>query len=235
MGGVPETKNTLMNEIGSLIRAILEGVGLGITLAILTGPAFFALLQTSIRSGYKSGIAFAVGVLVSDTTLILLSYLGALQLFSDPKNNFIIGLIGGTILVMFGIFNIFQKQPLDLNASGSRVERILSDRVSLAVVALKGFAINLINPFVIIFWVSVVSVESTRYDFSHLHIMAVFSAVLLTVFATDVLKAMGATKITNFLSPVILLWINRIAGVILIISGLSLIWKVVNIFMAGQP
>ncbi len=96
--------------IDSLVRAIAEGIGLGITLAILTGPAFFALLQTSIRNGYKSGIAFALGVFVSDTTLISLSYLGALNLFSDPKNNFIIGIIGGTILIMFGIFNIFQKR-----------------------------------------------------------------------------------------------------------------------------
>lgn len=224
-----------MNEIGSLARAIAEGIILGITLAILTGPAFFALLQTSIRNGYKSGIAFAVGVLVSDTSLILLSYLGALQLFNDPKNNFIIGVIGGTILVMFGIFNIFQKHPLDLKASDAGVEKILSNNVTLAVVAIKGFAINFINPFVIIFWIGVVSVESTRYNFSHLHMTALFTAVLLTVFGTDILKSIGANKITNFLNPGILLWINRIAGVILIISGLSLIWKVVNVFVNGQP
>lgn len=222
------------NMIGSLAHAIAEGVGLGITLAILTGPAFFALLQTSIRNGYKSGIAFAVGVLISDSTLILLSYLGALQLFNDPKNNFIIGLIGGTILVMFGIFNIFQKQPLDLKTGNGNVEKILASNVSLAFIALKGFAINLINPFVIIFWIGVVSVESTRYDFSHLHMAALFSAVLLTVFGTDILKSLGATKITNFLSPVVLLWINRIAGVILIISGLSLAWKVIDVFVKGQ-
>src|SRR6185503_711858 len=176
----------------SLFRAIAEGVGLGITLAILTGPAFFALLQTSIRNGYKSGIAFALGVFISDTTLILLSYLGALRLFSDPKNNFIIGIIGGTILIMFGVFNIFQKHPLELEDGKGDVEKLLPKRATLPVVALKGFAINLINPFVILFWIGVVSVESTRYKFSQLDIISLFSATLLTVFATDILKAMGA-------------------------------------------
>lgn len=215
----------------SLISAIAEGIGLGITLAILTGPAFFALLQTSIRNGYKSGIAFAIGVFISDTTLILLSYLGALQLFSDPKNNFIIGLIGGTILVMFGFFNIFQKQPLDMRTADGRVEKILPQKVNLPMIALKGFAINLINPFVIIFWIGVVSVESTRYDFSHLHIVSLFTAALLTVFGTDILKSIGANKITSVLNPKILLWVNRIAGVILIISGLTLIWKVMKMFL----
>lgn len=216
---------------GSLLNAIAEGIILGITLAILTGPAFFALLQTSIRNGFRSGIAFSIGVFISDTTLILLSYLGALQLFSDPKNNFIIGLIGGTILVMFGIFNIFQKQPLDLKTADGNVEKILPKNVNLTVIALKGFAINLINPFVIIFWIGVVSVESTRYDFSHLHIVSLFTAALLTVFATDILKSIGANKITAVLRPEILLWVNRIAGAILIISGLTLILKVTKTFL----
>ena len=215
----------------SLARAIAEGVGLGITLAILTGPAFFALLQTSIRNGYKSGIAFAIGVFISDTTLILLSYLGALQLFNDPKNNFIIGLIGGTILIMFGVFNIFQKHPLEMEQGEGDVEKLLPKKTTLPIAALKGFAINLINPFVIIFWIGVVSVESTRYKFSQLDIISLFSATLLTVLATDILKAMGAQKITSFLNPNILLWVNRIAGVILIISGVSLIWKVVKTFL----
>lgn len=215
----------------SLFRAIAEGIGLGITLAILTGPAFFALLQTSIRNGYKSGIAFAIGVFISDTTLILLSYLGALQLFNDPKNNFFIGIIGGTILIMFGVFNIFQKHPLDMQSGEGEVEKLLPKKTTLPIAALKGFAINLINPFVIIFWIGVVSVESTRYKFSQLDIISLFTATLLTVLGTDILKAMGAQKITSFLNPNILLWINRIAGVILIISGVSLIWKVVKTFL----
>ena len=215
----------------SLLRAVAEGVGLGITLAILTGPAFFALLQTSIRNGYQSGIAFALGVFISDTTLILLSYIGALQLFNNPKNNFIIGLIGGTILIMFGVFNIFQKHPLEMEKGEGEVEKLLPKKTTLPIAALKGFAINFINPFVIIFWIGVVSVESTRYKFSQLDIISLFSATLLTVLGTDILKAMGAQKITSFLNPNILHWINRIAGVILIISGVSLIWKVVKTFL----
>jgi len=215
----------------SFARAIAEGIGLGITLAILTGPAFFALLQTSIRNGYKSGIAFAIGVLISDTALILLSYLGALRLFSDPSNNFIIGIIGGTILILFGIFTIFQKHPLEVEERKEAIHMNTHNRFNHSLTALKGFGINCINPFVIIFWIGVVSVESTRYDFSHIHVIALFSATLLTVFSTDILKSMAAHKITSFLTPIILLWVNRIAGIILIISGMSLIGKVVKTFL----
>jgi threonine/homoserine/homoserine lactone efflux protein len=216
---------------GTLISAIAEGIGLGLTLAILTGPAFFALLQTSIRNGYKSGIAFALGVFVSDTTLISLSYLGALNLFSDPKNSFITGIIGGTIMILFGVFNIFQKHPLELNQGEQKVEKLLPAKATLPVSAVKGFVINLVNPFVIIFWIGVVSVESTRYRFSEADVFSLFGAALLTVFGTDILKSLAANKITTFLSPKILLWVNRIAGLILIISGLSLIWRVAKCFL----
>ena len=215
----------------SLTYAILKGILLGFTLAILTGPAFFALLQTSIRNGYKSGIAFAVGVFFSDTIIISLSYLGALQLFNDPKNNFIIGIVGGTILIMFGIFNIFQKHPLDMEKSGGEVEKLLSNKTTFPMVALKGFAINLINPFVVIFWLGVVGTVSTHYKSSQLDIIALFSTALLTVLGTDILKAMGANKITGFLNPNILHWVNRIAGMILIVSGIIMMWKVAKTFI----
>lgn len=214
-----------------LFNAITEGIVLGITLAILTGPAFFALLQTSIRNGYQSGIAFAIGVFISDTTLVLLSCFGALRLFNNPSNNFIMGIMGGTILIMFGIFNIFQKHPLELENSKNRVEKILSQKTTLPIIALKGFAINIINPFVVIFWIGVVSVESARYQFSQVDMISLFSATLLTVLATDILKALAAQKITSFLSPNILHWVNRIAGGILIICGVTLIWKVSNTFI----
>ncbi len=217
--------------IYSLISAIAEGIGLGLTLAILTGPAFFALLQTSIRNGYKSGIAFSIGVFLSDATLILLSYQGALRLFSEPKNSFIIGIVGGTILIMFGIFNVFQKHPLNLEVGEEKLDKLTPQKVTLSVSAMKGFAINLINPFVIIFWVGVVSVESARYKFSSLDVFSVFCSALLTVLSTDILKSMAAQKITSFLSPQILIWVNRIAGVILIISGFALIWKVGKTFL----
>jgi threonine/homoserine/homoserine lactone efflux protein len=96
--------------------------------------------------------------------------------------------------------------------------------------ALKGFAINMINPFVILFWIGVVSVETARYQFSQTDIAVLFCCTLLTVFGTDLLKSVAAERITTFLNPKILLWVNRVAGVILILSGIIMIVKVVNTF-----
>ena len=53
-----------------------EGMILGLTLAIMLGPAMFSLIQTSIHRGLYRGILLAGGIFLSDFTLVLLCYLG---------------------------------------------------------------------------------------------------------------------------------------------------------------
>ena len=83
-----------------MLHLLFEGFVLGLTLAILIGPAFFALVQTSIHRGFKSGFYLALGIFISDITLVFLSYLGASQLVSDPKNSIYVGGSGGLMLIL---------------------------------------------------------------------------------------------------------------------------------------
>jgi threonine/homoserine/homoserine lactone efflux protein len=41
---------------------ILKGIVSGIVLALLIGPVFFTILQTSIEKGFWSGVFVAIGV-----------------------------------------------------------------------------------------------------------------------------------------------------------------------------
>lgn len=43
----------------------LEGIILGITLAVLLGPALFALVQTSIHRGFRAGMRLAFGIFLA--------------------------------------------------------------------------------------------------------------------------------------------------------------------------
>ena len=96
-----------------ILKAILQGFVLGFVLAIQPGPAFFTLLQTSSKKGFKSGFALAVGIFLSDSFCVILAYLGIAQLFNDQKNKIIIGIIGGCLLVAFGLFSILHKTKLE--------------------------------------------------------------------------------------------------------------------------
>ena len=204
-----------------MLKALLNGMLLGVTLALLVGPAFFAMLQTSIKNGFKSGVALAIGILLSDAVCILLTYLGASKLFSSPENRIIMGIAGGIILIAFGLFNILQKHP---SVKPSTIE---IKTVNIPLTIIKGFFLNIFNPFVLIFWVGAVSVVSTKYQFSSLDIVVFFSGTLLVVFSTDVFKSYIALKLKEIIKPQLLLTLHRFAGVVLIIFGLSLIYRVI--------
>lgn len=58
-----------------MFHPLLEGIVIGFTIAILTGPAFFSLIQTSIHRGFRSGLFLAGGIFLSDASLLMLCYL----------------------------------------------------------------------------------------------------------------------------------------------------------------
>lgn len=204
-----------------IFKAILQGLILGTVLAIQPGPSFFTLLQTSSKKGFKSGLALAIGIFLSDVICVLLAYLGIAQLFNDPKNKAIIGLIGGCLLVIFGLFSIIHKKSVE------EEKAIDIKAVNIPLFITKGFFLNLLNPSVIFLWVLWVGAVSSNKDFTKIHISLFFITTLCIIFFTDVLKAYFADKISKRLSHSILRKISLLLGVILIITGLVFIYRVV--------
>ena len=205
-----------------ILKAALQGLMLGMALAISFGPAFFALLQTSSKNGFKSGLALAIGIFISDLFCVLLAYLGVAQLFNNPQNKIYIGLIGGTILMTFGCFTIFQKK----SPVSDEDEIIETPKVNFQLQVLKGFFLNILNPFVIIFWMGWVGLVSSNTEYTHIHILIFFATSLSTVFITDILKVYSANKISKYLSHKMLRMFNLLLGIILIVSGGILMYRV---------
>ena len=78
----------------------------------MIGPAFFVLLETSIRKGVRSAIAFDIGVLFSDFIYILIAYVFYSQVASltgDGKNNEHEKMVGGILFIIYGVVTFFKK------------------------------------------------------------------------------------------------------------------------------
>jgi threonine/homoserine/homoserine lactone efflux protein len=223
-----------------IFQVIWQGLVLGMLLCISIGPGFFALLRTSLNNGYRSGIALAVGIFLSDTTCVFLAYLGASQLFQKDEYKMMTSIIGGTIVVVFGVYYIFQKKSIEQNDEVEKKIEVLGEHQhhnarsakrsteNYSITILKGFILNLINPFVILLWLSWVTIISSNTDYHHLHIIIFFAVTLLTVLSTDILKALAAHKIKQLLNAKLLGLINRIVGVIMVGCG---IWMIVRVFI----
>src|SRR4051812_40978368 len=197
---------------------ILSGIGFGLILAAILGPVFFTLLQTSLHEGFKAASHLAFGVLLSDMGWIIAGYAFASQIDLAGKYKFIVGWIGGTLLIVFGVYNFFKK---------IKVREVDDDKKTIhAKFVLKGFLLNAFNPSVPLFWLSIISVVKLKEDYSSTHEAVFFGAVLSTVFGMDLFKSYLAQRIKKVLSHNVLVWMNRILGLILFAIGIRMMIKV---------
>lgn len=90
---------------------------------------------------------------------------------------------------------------------------------------LKGFTLNIFNPFVWAFWVASVASANGGYERIRYRIIF-FAAIFCTTLTIDLLKIFGATSLQKFFNEKRLIMLNKATGVILMICGIALIIKV---------
>lgn len=209
-----------------MIHIFFQGVVLGLIVSITAGPAFITIVQTGIQRGFTMAFFTSIGVLLSDATLIAICYLGTSIIFSNPDNKLYIGLVGGIILVAFGIWT-FQRKPEILMRRSSKY-RTPRKKPGPPTYFFKGFFLNFLNPFILLFWLTAMSWVTARAEEGRLltYTVVFFSGALGTIFALDMLKSHIGQRISNYFSPRKLLWINRGVGIALIVFGIMLIIRV---------
>lgn len=204
--------------------AVMLGLFLG--LVINMGPAFITLVQTSLHQDFKSALQFAFGVILNDAIVIGLCIFTSFQLgmqFDLGVPWFSIG--AGAVLVLFGILTFRKKARNKETRREKRAKELLEekeDSPSPWSFIGKGFALNVLNPFVWIFWFSAVAIVMGGTG-NTLNTIIFFSIVLGVSFSLDILKAWGAAKLKRFFDANRTTWLNRIAGILLVCCGLYFI------------
>ena len=198
-----------------MFEAVLEGMALGGVLALMIGPVFFMMINTSLKKGFTPAIYMAFGVMLSDAMFITFAFFGSTYIRNFNLHNFLIGIIAGGILIIFGIVNLFKKP----NVSAESLQ-LPDDSKTFFIDTGKGFMMNTLNPFAFIFWMGVAGTMSVKVSFTHFHLLVFFFITLLTIFTTDLLKAYLASRLKKIITPNFLLWMNRITGIVLILYGI---------------
>jgi threonine/homoserine/homoserine lactone efflux protein len=202
-----------------MLDPILSGIGFGLIMAAILGPVFFALLQTALHESFKAASHLAFGVLLSDVSWIAAGYAFASQIDLEGKYKFVVGWTGGTLLIAFGIYNFFKK---------IKVREVDDDKKTVhAKFVLKGFLLNAFNPSVPLFWLGIISVVKLKEEYSITHEAVFFGAVLTTVFGIDLFKSYVAQRIKKLLNHNVLVWMNRILGIVLFAIGIRMMLKVI--------
>lgn len=203
-----------------MIEVIISGIGLGIILSFLTGPAFFALLKTSIEKGFHGGVSFAFGVFIADVMYVALALYGSSYIASEKEILLPLGIVGSLVLLGVGIHYIRKKVTI-------KRTRCLSKREHSGYF-FKGLAMCIFNPTLLLYWISVTSgVVSISDTFDLKRIIPFFACVLFTQLGIDSLKAFYADKLSHKIEECTLNKINKFAGALIIVFALRLMYELV--------
>lgn len=225
---------------------IFEGIVLGLMLGLVFGfgPAFFTLLQTSINRGFKQALSFDLGVLFNDILIVVILLMTPIKIdLSEEGTAVWAGIIAGLIAVGFGVYTYFSKPSDAKKRTTVTMEKVaeVEDRIhemqkqnnieiikkdSLGITYfLKGFTLNIFNPFVWAFWVAAVASANGAYERIRYRIVF-FAAIFGTTLTIDLLKIFGATSLQKFFNEKRLIMLNKATGIILALCGIVLIIRV---------
>ena len=199
-----------------MLDAIIKGVTLGLLLAISVGPIVFTVIKQSLNNGIPGGFAFIAGISVSDIMLVVLSNFFT-NLFDVLKTHkAVLAIVASCLLILIGIYYLFFKKPKLQNTIAVGFHN--TDYIKIFI---KGFVMNLINPGIIVFWLTT---ATTFIDHSLNIRVLIFSIALLIALLADIFKVLLANKIRKRLTPKNIHLINQINGGILIGFGVLIIF-----------
>ncbi len=205
-----------------MIEDILKAIPVGFGLAFMIGPVFFMLIQTSILKGARAAIVFDIGVILADIVFILFAYYGSHKFLSKIKDDPNLFFLGGAILVIYGLGMFLKKKSKKIDTNKDFDLPAKNNYIGLF---LKGFFLNFINVGVLAFWLLLVIGIGPSLDMDESRIFQFFAAIIIAYFITDLGKIILAKQLKNRLTPLVILKIKRVMGIILMVFGLALISK----------
>jgi threonine/homoserine/homoserine lactone efflux protein len=152
----------------------------------------------------------------------------------DVKNNLILSVLGGTLFIAYGVYNLFFKQVTmgtvaldeELLDSEEKANKSTKNKDN-SMLVLKGFMLNLLNPGVVIYWLAIIAKGFdlvAPYE-SDAHIVIFITIILLTFFGIDCLKAYVANKIKPLVTVKLLRGLNSLIGFVFLGTGIFLILR----------
>lgn len=128
------------------MHLFIYGLILGWGASIPIGPINLEMMRRNIQFGTSNGVSLGLGACAADLTYVVLLCIGALSVLDYPVVLNTVGILGAVILCWFG-YKAFMMPVNSNNANAKRhsITKSLS----------QGYMLTLINPFTILFWLSV--------------------------------------------------------------------------------
>lgn len=210
---------------------MLKGFLVGICASAPLGPVAILMVQKSLSKGHKAGFVSGLGATVSDTTyaMIAIFALAIVQRFIEDHQNMIL-LVGGVVLVLVGISMAFsnpfknkKRKKRDMTASPKDFGQAVAMAFS------NPGAIFIMFTLFAFFGLAKTSPQSWKV-----------APIILSVSAGSVTywfcMSWLISRFSHRISMKTVVWINRIAGALVVIVGVALFGQgLINVVFYGKP
>lgn len=201
-----------------MIAVITNGVLFGLLLAVMLGPVFFALIQNSIVKGFKAGVYMALGIAIADTAYIFLMYFSVKLFENNDTVSVWMGALGGLIILLTGIYSLMKKNVK------LEEQKVNTPQYNFIKQFAKGFFLNGINPFVLLYWLGVMTLVTKSYQYNQVEIIVFFSGIIGTLLITDLSKVALSHRLRAWVTPKRLNIMNKVVGIALILFSFRLFY-----------
>lgn len=199
-----------------LIDAVVKGILMGLFMAVSVGPTLFAVIRYSLHHSYKSGLAFVLGVSLSDIMYVTVANVAAswLEVLNEYERYIAFG--GAVVLIIIGAIGLLKKykpkRPSNkpLPVGGGHYFKIW----------LSGFLINTLNPGVIVTWLAAVTATANT---SMLYRIVLFGVCLVLILSVDFLKVFLADSIRRKLTLRRIMYLQKFSAACIFTIGVALL------------
>ncbi len=196
--------------------AALKGIILGLFMSISVGPTLFAVLKYSLNHSYKAGIAFILGVSISDILYVTVANFAASWLETLNEYSREIAYGGAAILIAVGLIGLISKyKPVRPTSTKFNITKTDYFKIWSS-----GFLINTINPAVIIIWLGAVTATANT---SNWYRFVMFGICLGLVLSVDVCKVFLADLIRRKLTLRRIMYLQKTSSAIILAFGIALL------------
>jgi len=193
---------------------LIKGVIVGLVVSLPLGPMGVLCVQRTLNKGKSSGFSSGMGIATADTIFALIAGLGiSFIIHFLSEQQLIIKMIGGLVIAFIGL-KIFIANPVkQLKKHRREGKNLFEDFISILFMALS-------NPFTVFLYIAIFAGLNLK------DVSAGYSSALLVVagiFVGASISWFAISNVVNYFRARIrlrrLMWINRIAGITIILFG----------------
>ncbi|WOH36360.1 LysE family translocator [Thalassotalea fonticola] len=187
--------------------------GAMLLLAIVPGPAVFAVIARSFSSGFSRGLLMIIGITLGDFVFILLALFG-LSAIAEVMGTafFILKYVSAAYLLWLGI-NLIRSKASSLELDASDESSFLSNLMT-------GLLINLGNPKAILFYIALFPAFINVNQVVAIDVLIIMGVAALAFGSVNVFYALLAVRAKKmFKSPNATSVINKTAGTMMVSTG----------------